>query len=209
MVSKMFRKKGQFFLIAAIFILMGIIIIKDIIGFFEIGEERRFHESTFLNKNLKNIKNEYRYLIGLSSMQSDVNSSGIIKLWNFTNLIRDSINSKILYVYIFTNGTNQKYSITVGNFLNDRINVLINVTNSTIPSYFFGLMNDKTNNTKEFQSNINDTINIILTYDTQTEQTIEKFSINPSKNSVTCFFDITLYNDNLLVRMKDIYNRTW
>jgi hypothetical protein len=200
--------KGQFFIIGAVFIVLGIITIKGMIGFLDTASEKGFGESSTFDKNIENIKNEYRYIAGISSMQSNVNASGIMYLENFTNLIRNNLDSKILYIYIFTNSSTNKYSVTTGNFLNDRINILVNVTGSTTAGYLFGLTDDKTNVTAEFQASPGGVVNITLTYSTQTEQVIELFSANTSKNSVIQFTDITLYSDNILLRTKDIFNRT-
>jgi hypothetical protein len=200
--------KGQYFIIGAVFIVLGIITIKGMVGFFDVASEKGFNEDNTFDSNIENIKNEYRYIAGVSTMQNDINYSGITYLENFTNLIRNSLDAKVLYVYIYTNGSANKYTVTVGNFIDDRINLLVNVTGSTTLGYLFGLTEPNKNVTAFFTST-GDMVDITVTYDTQTEQIYELFKVNTSRTSITLFTDTTVYNDNILVRSKDIFNRTW
>jgi hypothetical protein len=108
------------------------------------------------------------------------------------------------------NTLSEKYSVSVGNYLKNIINATVNVTDSTPSGYAFGNINDKTNSTTEFQSNINGTINITLTYTISGSNVTEKIPVNvTTMNSTVGFFDITLMEKDMTVRRKQIYNWTW
>jgi len=201
-------RKGQYFIIATVFILIAIILIKGMFGLFDIARERQFHEGVYLEKNLENIAKEYEYLVGVTSLQNNPEEWGISSIWNFTNFIRAQIDSRMLYVFVVSNRTSNRYYVTVGNFLKDRITARVNVTNSTTLGGSFGTMDDKKNSTLEFTPSINGTINITITYNIKTEEIVEKFFISTPSDFVSGFFDITLESRNFIVRTKEVYNRT-
>ena len=119
--SKEKKLKGQMFVIAGIIIVIGLIMIKNILGSYGIIEEKRSHETIIFDKQLRNIKNEYAYAISVAVMQANINDSGIVYLSNLSDFIRSENDAKIFYVFAFANGSNQNYYLTVGNFLNDKI----------------------------------------------------------------------------------------
>jgi hypothetical protein len=199
------RSKGQFFIIGAIIILVGFIMLRNLFVYPSI-EEKRSLESSLVDRYLDNIAKEYRNIVGLASLQSDVNSSGIAYLSNFSFFIRDGIESRILYVFVYLNSSS--YSVTVGNFLNDKINVTITATGSTPGSYSIGVLNDKTNQTREFVAN-SDTIELTLTYNRIGSEFNETIPIKKTNSFVQGFFDISLEEDDIFLRKIDLYNRTW
>jgi len=200
---KDYRKKGQLFIVGAIIILIGFIMLHNL--FASSIEEKRFLESSLLDSYSGNIVNEYRNIVGLSSMQS--NKSGIDYLSNFSFFIRDDTESRILYVFVFLNSST--YSVTVGNFLNDKINVTISATDSTPNSYSIGVLDDKTNQTREFTADINGTIELTLTYNKMGNEFNETIPVKAGNNFVQGFFDISVEEDGLFLRKIDMYNRTW
>lgn len=201
-----FSFKGQMFLIASILIIIALIALKNLFGIYATAEEKRFGESSQLDKELRNVKNEYRYILEVAALQNDANASGIDYLYNFSNLLRND-NAKTLYLFVFNNGSNQRFSATVGNFLNDKINVTLNATNADSLGFNF-VVNDKKNVTKIFQASINGTVNLTLKYERQ-ENTTEEFKITTNKNQVFGFFDIQLEDSRLFLRSKDVYNWSW
>jgi hypothetical protein len=198
-------KKGQLFIVGAIVFIIGFIVLKNLFVYPEI-EERRFVESSILGKYSNNIANEYRNIVGLSSLQPDVNKSGIDYLSNFSFFIRDSIESNILYVFVFLNSST--YSVTVGNFLDDEINVTINATNSDPDGYHIGVMQDKTNQTREFTA-LSESSELTLTYNKLGTEFNETVPLTAGNNFVQGFFDITLRESDLMIRKISMYNRTW
>ena len=154
-------KKGQLFIAGAIIILVGLILLKSLFVYSSV-EEKRFLESSLLERYSGNIMNEYENIAGLATMQSDVNRSGIDYLSNFSFFITDAMRSKILYAFVFVNSNS--YSVTVGNFLGDKINLTINATDSTPGCYHIGVMNHKTNQTREFIADINGTVELTFGY---------------------------------------------
>jgi|SRR3989344_1004340 len=198
--------KGQFFIIAAVIILIGFILLRNSLGIFDTLAERRIVESSMMNKQAINIMNEYKYLAGTASLQNDVNRSAIDYLYNFSSYLRDDRNVEILYVFVYMNDSANTYSVTLGNFLNDNINASINVTASTPQSVNFTL-NNKKNATYNFAVSSDGIISINLTYRRIDTLVTERLSIDSRKNMTSSFFDITLIENNK-IRIKDVYNVT-
>ena len=197
------------FIIASILMLVSMVALKNLLGIYATFEEKRFSESFTLDKELNNLRSEYRYLAGLTSLQGNVNLTGINHLYNFTNFTTSGIDAKVLYLYIFNNGSTQRYSVTAGNFIDDEINITLNATSSTPPGFLFTL-GSRANATREFNASINGTVNITLRYTQQTANITEIFPVQISTaNMVAGFFDITLSSGTQFVRSKSIYNRTW
>ena len=202
--------KGQMFVRAAIIIVIGLIMIKNILGVYGIMEEKRTQETGILDKQLRNIKNEYGYAIAAAAMQANINDSGISYLSNFSDFIRSENDAKIFYLFAFANGSNQNYYLTVGNYMNDMINITsLAVTTSSPSSWQISAMNDKTNLTNSFSSSINGTINVTINY-TLSGTSISEFVplTVDTKNRVIGFFDISLYSGNDFIRTKFVYNAT-
>ena len=200
-------RKGQMFVIGAILILIGLIVLKNLLGVYSTAEEKRYQESVILDKQLRNIRDEYKYIIATASMQNDANASGISYLSNFSSLIRNDMNGRIVYMFIFANGTTQKFSVNVGNFVNDKINVTVNATSSNPNGYVYGSMDDKANLTKEFNATINGTINVTLKYLYRNINFTEMVPVNVStKSRAAGFFDITLEGSDIYVRSKETYS---
>ena len=198
--------KGQFFIIAAVIILIGFILLRNSLGIFDTLAERRIVESSMMNKQAINIMNEYKYLAGTASLQNDVNKNAIDYLYNFSSYLRDDRNVEILYVFVYMNDSANTYSVTLGNFLNDNINASINVTASTPQSVNFTL-NNKKNATYNFAVSSDGIISINLTYRRIDTLVTERLSIDSRKNMTSSFFDITLIENNK-IRIKDVYNVT-
>ena len=198
--------KGQFFIIAAVIILIGFILLKNSLGIFDTLVEKRIVESSLMNKQAVNIANEYKYLAGVASLQNDVNRSAIDYLYNFSSFLRDDRDVEILYVFVYVNDSANTYSVTVGNFINDNINASINVTASAPQSVNFTL-NDKKNVTYNFAVSSEGIININLTYRRIDTSVTERLSIDSRKNMTSFFIDLTLVENNK-IRVKDVYNVT-
>lgn len=198
--------KGQFFIIAAVIILIGFILLKNSLGIFDTLVERRIVESSMMNKQAVNILNEYKYLSGVASLQNNVNGSAIEYLSNFSSFMRDDRDVEILYVFVYMNDSANTYSITLGNFLNDNINASINVTTSTPQSVNFTL-NDKRNTTYNFAVSSDGILDVNLTYRRIDTLVTEKLSVDSRKNMTSFFIDLTLIENNK-IRVKDVYNVT-
>jgi hypothetical protein len=203
------KKKGQMFIIAAIIILVGLVEIRGLLGLYATFEEKRSEETFVLDKQVKNMRSEFAYTLGIATLQSDANLSGIRFLYNFSNFTAADAGAKLLYAFVFANSSTQRFGVTVGNFLKDTINITINATNSTPAGYSFAV-NDKINASREFQSNINGTVNITLTYSYQNENITERFPIIASaQRFASVFVDATLEISGEFIRSKEFYNRTW
>jgi len=207
--NRRFYSSGQMFIIASILIVTALLALKNLLGVYSTFEEKRFEETLDLDSQLKNIKNEFGYILGIAALQNDVNGSGIRFFYNFSNFIANDIDARILYVFVFVNSSNQAFGVTTGNLLREAINVTINATNSTPTGYTF-IMNSSFNTSREFQSSINGTINITLTYSRQNSNITERFPILVSTiRSAAIFVDARVHGENAFVRAKEIYNKTW
>lgn len=204
-------QKGQMFLIASILLIIGLIMLKNLLGIYSTVEETRYQETKILGKQLNNVMNEYKYTVAIASAQQNVMNSLVNYTENLSTFLRTDIDSEILYAVVMANSTTQKYYITLGNYLKDKINATINVTNSTPSNSVIGILEDKTENTTEFQSEINGTINITITYTKQDIEFTEIFPIvvSSTNNLIQGFFDIKVKDEDIFIRMKDIYNYTW
>ncbi len=196
------RKKGQLFIVGSIIFVIGFIFLSNLFVYTEI-EEKRFLEGIIIDRYSDNVMNQYKNIIGLSSMQADVNGSAINYLSNFSLFIRER--GRVLYVFTYSNAS--KYSVTVGNFLDDMINVTINASNSVPSGYFIGIMDDKTYQTVEFTAT--GSAELTLTYNKMGNEFNETMLVTAGSNFVQGFFDITLEQDDVLIRRIGTYNRTW
>ncbi len=202
------HSKGQMFMVAAIFMIVGVVLLRNVLSLPAITQEKAFQDVSHLDRNMKNIKNEFAYITGMASTQPLPNYTGSNYLTNFSDYIRTQFDSKTFYVFVFSNGTNQNVSITVGNYLQNNVSGLINLTNSTPAGRIFDL-NDKNFTTLEFNSSMS-VVNLRLNYTLQNRETVEQLYFNSStKNYVLGFFDITIQDMGFFVRSKSVYNRSW
>jgi hypothetical protein len=201
--------RGQMFIIAAIFMVLGLVLIFNVLGVSFITEEKRFQEGRSLDKTAKNLLGEFRFAAGVATIKPVPNSSAADILYNFSSYIRDELDTEILYAFAFVNGTNQLYSINVGNFLDDTINISVNVTGST-PSSRNATIDDRKSDNFTFAASGQGVINVTLHYSLGNSNVLERFAINASaKNFLKAFFDVKLKDGASFIRAKEEYNRTW
>ena len=206
--SKKKGLKGQMFMVAAIFMIVGFILLRNLLSVPIISQEKAYQDTSYLDKNMRNIKNEFIYLAGVASMQPTPNKTGVEYIHNFSRFIGGEFDSRMLSVYAFSNGTSSNFSVTIGNFLKDNISGALNATSSTPTGRTFAL-NDTRNVTLEFNYTAG-WINLTLNYTIQNKETVERFNINAStRNYAAAFFDISLQDRGFFVRSKNLYNRTW
>ncbi len=187
--------KGQMFIIASIIILLGLIMLKNIIGIYATVEEQQHQETDISDKQLINIKSEYERILGLATFSP---ASGLDYLSSFSFLVP----GKKLYIYVRINGS--AFNVTVGNFLDDKINCTLRATSSSPSEYFIGVLNNKAYATREFQA-LSNNINLTLSYEQQGSSIIETIPIDVSKDFIIGFFDIAIEKKGMLVRTKEIY----
>ncbi|MEK6888408.1 MAG: hypothetical protein AABX14_05690 [Candidatus Aenigmatarchaeota archaeon] len=201
------KGKGQMFMIGAIFIVVGFVLLKGLLSLPILAQEKNFQDTSYLDRSLKNIRSEYQYASSIASMQGNANASAVY-LYNISTYMRSEFDSKIIYVFIFYNGTTGNFSTTIGNFLQNNLSGTINFTNS-IPTGRTFALNDSTSTVMEFNSSAA-IVNVTLNYTLQNNQVVEKFYFNSStRNYVAAFFDISLQESGFFVRSKSTYNRTW
>lgn len=202
------RGKGQMFIIAAIFVIIGFIALRGLLSLPVLTQEKTFQDTSYLDRNLKNIKNEYAYAASVAALQPDVNKSGAGYFFNLSSYLRGQFDSQMLYVFIFSNGTTGNFTATIGNFLQNNISGTLNATGSTPAGRTFSL-NDTKSAVLEFNASAA-WINVTLNYTLQNRETIERLYFNSSqRNYAAAFFDVTLQESGFSVRTKSVYNRTW
>ena len=206
----MTRKKGQMFLIATIFILIGFFTIRSMLGIYDFFEEKRSLEIITDDLQARNIEKEYEYVAGIASMQSNVSNAARDYLFNFSSFVRDFADARSFYFFAYSNSTTGKYTIVLGNFLNDNMNVSVAATNSEPPLSQFTL-SDRKNYTEIFGFTSNGTVSLTITYTTMNDNKREvlNLTVRDTTHFFAIFTDIKMEENNIRVRRKNIYNRTW
>src|SRR3989344_956540 len=202
--------KGQMFLIAAVFIIISFFVIRNVLDIYNVFEENRSQEIRTEDLQTKNLVREYEQAAGAASMQSNANRSAQDYLFNFSSFLRNTRDARMLYLFAYSNSTTAKYSVVLGNFLNDNVNATISATNSDPVTAQFVLA-DRRNATAEFIFLGNGTVELNLTYTVRNEvrKDLLNITVQSPRLFMTLFTDITLEGNNIIVRHKDIYNRTW
>jgi hypothetical protein len=203
------RHKGQLFIIAAVFIVAGLVLIFGVLSSPPVVEEKKFQDVRQLDKNARNVLNEYRYAAGVATLNSPANASLRTYMANLSDYYRRELDSGILYAAVVANGSTQRFSVGVGNYLSDRVNMSVNATDASPAGVQF-VLSDKTDTVIDFAATANATINVTLDYAAGTRRVVERFAVNVSaRNFMLLFSDITLRDGTLELRIKDTYNRTW
>lgn len=203
--------KAQMFIIAAIIIAIAILSLKGVLGVYRTIEEKEFQDVEILDRQLENVRDEYENAINIAVLQQERNESGILYLKNLSTFIRQDtknrLGAEIFYIYISLNNTRRRFSLNVGNFLGDRINGSIRVTNTqSAPVTETGDINDMETKTFDFLLNqqFNGTVNITFSYQKTGELIEEKLSFETNRDINLLFYDISLESESRL-RVKDIY----
>jgi hypothetical protein len=197
--------KGQMFLIAAIIMITGLIVLKTLFSAYEATEERRFQESVLLYERLKNIEHEYEYIISTGARQPNINGSTLAYLSNFSSYLRgEDTNFRILYIYFFRNETAGKTTVSAGNYLKETINLTLN---TTAENYNI-LLADGGKATRQYQTTAGQPHDISIIYYIGNDEYVERFSI-PGVNMTAGFFDISVESTGSVLRKKEFYNTTW
>jgi len=200
-------RKGQMFMIAGILILVGFLMLKSMLSVYQTVEEKTTEESELVDRQIKNIIKEYEMTLGFGSLQADPNQSTLEYLVNFTKYLESDMTIEVLFVYAFYDNTTGNYTVNIGNFLDDKRNCTINTTNPT-NSDTFNLADEK-NYTKEFNTTSTSS-DITLTYGFRGQDRKEKITVETGNQNFTIgFFDVNIRKDNIVMRAKQTYNRTW
>ena len=197
------------FILAAVLIISGIVLVFNVLGSPAITEEKKFQDTRMLDKTAENIMREYMFALGTATLYPKPNESASNFISDLSSYMRNETDSSIFYAIIFVNGTNQRYSVNIGNYMDDSISVNVSATNSTPASGAFAL-NDKKNTTLYFSSGINGTVNVTVSYTKGNNQITENIRVGVStKNLMQGLFDITVRDSGFSVNLKETYNRTW
>ncbi len=202
-------RKGQLFIIAAVFIIAGLVLIFGAVSSPTIVEEKKFQDVGVLDKNSKDILNQYKYAAGVATLNSPANVSIQTYMRNLSDYYRREIDSNIIYAAVMLNGSTQRFSVDIGNYLQDQIDMNISAPGSAPNSIRFTL-NDKADQSIDFLAAANTMVNITLNYTIGSARTVDAFSINSStKNFMLLFVDTRLKDGGYEIRLKDTYNRSW
>jgi hypothetical protein len=194
------------FFIAAIFMIIGFVVLAGMLALPEITQEKLFHETSYIDRNLQNIQREYERTVVITTSQPVSNRSDFV--YNFSRLVRSDLNSRIIYAMIVANGSSQRFSATMGNFMQDRITGNITIPGATPGSASFNL-GDMQNASFGF-AGTNTTFAVFLNYTMQNANFREVFYFSDStRNYAALFQDIQIGEGDYFVRSKSTYNRTW
>jgi hypothetical protein len=195
-------KKGQLFFVAAIFMILGFVLLRGVMTLPAITQEKAFQDVSYLDRNLKNIRAEYERTAAVASLKPFGTGAGY--LYNFSEQVRGDFDGTILYVFAAANGT-ENFSLTLGNFMQGNVSGTMAFTGATPPSVSFQL-GDRTNTTYTLSGT--GWVSVTLNY-TLNSPVGEKFYLDTSRNYAAGFFDISLRSKGMMVRSKSYYNRTW
>lgn len=194
--------KGQMFVIAAIFFIVGFVLLRSVLSLPLITQEKTFQETSIMERNIKNIAHEYEEITGTASLQPDINRSINEYVYNFTNYTIVDMNMQTIYLGLIHNSTSGKTLVTVGNFLGRTVAGSVNIS-SVLKNFSLGH--------REYVPIVftpgSGVQNVTLVYDNLVR---EKLYFNASaRNTVAGFFDLSIEDGQFFVRSKSVYNRTW
>ena len=189
------QNKGQFFVLAAIIIVLSVIAVKTLIIS---SRSVPLGKTEFADKILENVEKEYENIVGIAAMQSNVNASLVEYLTNFTNYLRNDRDCEVLWIAIYHNSSQQDLSLSVGNFLQSKINLTLILDGATPSSATFSL-DDESIGYQKFSTSSN-TINITISYSLRGENRQEKIMLDVSKDFAYGFFDIKIKEEDFEAR---------
>ncbi len=202
-------KKGQMFIIAMIFMIAVIVLVKNMASTLELTEDIRFQQAKVSEQNMKNYVNEFRKVAAASAAQDSANESGLLWLSDFSGRLYDYEGARILFIFITANSSTSKYSVAIGNYLGDDINISYNVTNSTPGGYSQVIGNMQTSAISHAAA-ISGALIFNATYNIGGIETSERFEFKSGpKNEVALFTDATAISEDFSARGKDVYIWEW
>lgn len=199
--------KGQFFIIAAVLVIGALLAFRSFLSIYATEEELQRQEQSIADRQLANIRDEMRSAVAVASAQQQPNASAIAMVYNFSQLVREK-DVHIIYVIASANTTTKNISITVGNFLGEPVNVTLNLSNATPAGYAIGLLGDKRNETRQFNTSAHGPVMVTLSYMRQTENMSDSFTIDTSAHALAAFFDIEYDEQDARLRVKTTFNTT-
>lgn len=128
------QMKGQMFLLSAGIIVAILVALRAFVNVSQISSERGILEVALEDLVYKNIRNEIKGTVGLSSNFPRNITDNAIDFLNFTRRGNDghSLDFRSLFIGILANSTNQTMNITVFQFLRESdLNVTIRLNTST------------------------------------------------------------------------------
>lgn len=201
----MIMRKGQFFIIAALVLLTSIVLIRGMLDVYSSGEKSSSLSADYGEKKLENILDEFENAAGISSLGTSPGTSLVYSLSNFSYYIREREDARILWVSVFSNGTNGNYTATVGNYLQKNLYFNVSATSSSPDSFAFSL-DDSENSSMQFSSQINGTINLTVSYSDEGFGVQDTFSFSVSNiSSVAAFIDARILSSNGMYGSKRAY----
>lgn len=198
--------KGQLFIIAAIFMIVVVVLIKNSTGTTDFLEDGRFQDTRITDKNLENLAEEFRQVAALSVFGQDPASSEAGYFRNISVQARGDFDSSILYVFVFGDGAGLGYNVLIGNYLGDRINMTLNGSGASGSM----VIDDASSVSRSYVSAINGSFMLKLNYTNSREEMTEAFNVTvDSKKNFALFSDITLRETGFAKRRKDVYSWSW
>lgn len=194
--------KGQMFIIGAVLLLVSVILIKDIVNIYPIIDEKNYINSIITEKNMRNVKNEFNYILGMVALRNSTNYMS-----NFSDYIRRD-NYKSMHIITIVNGTTNNFTVTIGNYFGGDLNYTLNATDST-PKGYTNIVKDRSYSYHIFNTSTTGSIIITFNYTLDNDNIVETIPIDvKNRNFIQGFFDIK--TDSLIyMRTKYLYNWSW
>lgn len=196
-------RKGQVFLIIAVFVLLAIILLK--VETSQAGKQA-FYSSLDWENSFDNIENEYQKVAEISLAQENTEWNLEKNLNNFSNFSLDSFNQRgyvfqLFYSLAFVNASN--ITVAVGNFYGDARNISINMSSGQ--SAFFSSIAFKQSNLASFP--IADKFNATVSY--FLNETAKNLTYSSDSNTTAAFHIVVrLQQADTFADEKLIFNKT-
>ena len=203
------RNKGQMFLIAAVVVALAILSFKGFFSVYGTSEEGRHESMKLYDRQIANVVKEYESTLAVGSLQSSLNSSTVSYLNSYSSYIyNDSV--RALYLFAYQNSSTRNFSVSIGNYLGDRVNGSLTFSDPA-SSDSFDLSDKQTYSSSWLDPAASSgTVTLTLSYSFKGTERQESVPITiGAQNFTKGFFDVTISDDYLTVRRKSVYNRSW
>ena len=124
------KRKGQMFIIGAIIIIIGLVMLRGMYSMYEVSAESLFQDSASSAHGMVNLAGEYSHLA--------VQNYSIAQFSGFSGYLRDSIPGVKIF-FVFAKPVPGGYDIYAGNFLGYKINATV----ISGESYGLGVLGDR------------------------------------------------------------------
>lgn len=186
--------KGQVFLLTAGVIIAILVALRGFATVQQISSEREILDISLEDLAFRNVENEVKQIIGISSNTPRSISDNAIDFLNFTRVGSDghSLDFRGLFVGVLANSTNQTMNITVFQFLREsNLNVTIRLNTSVVQTNTT-LLNDSGIWINNFTFTAGQGFDLTITLPDKNYEENITIETKTNKDTYTGFFDLRL-----------------